>query len=177
MEDFRIGKRLSEITSEGTSMLHQRFSDLKSCFLFCAPTGVARLNHHFISFSFCYLLVSVSRTTKVMSLHRYFKSNSANRVPTNVIPVAGTIAELMANKQNEVSKAIKNMGTRGEKGKKYKKYNDKKRSEVAKVALNSGVRSAGRRYGIVESTIRGFIKSYKEAKAASDKDISLLPTK
>ena len=40
------------------------------------------------------------------------------------------------------------MGARGAKGKKYEKYDDKKLSEVAKVALNSGVRSAGRRDGI-----------------------------
>ena len=112
-----------------------------------------------------------------MSLHKYFKSHSADRMPTNVIPVAGTIAELTANEQNEVSGALKNMGARGSKRKKYEKYDDKKRSEVAKFALNSGVRSAERRYDIAESTIRGFIKSYKEAKAASKMDISSLPTK
>ena len=61
-----------------------------------------------------------------------------------------------------------------------KKYDDRQRAETAKFAINAGNRSAQRLYGINESTVRGFIKSYKDkAASASSKDenISSLPHK
>ena len=48
----------------------------------------------------------------------------------------------------------------------YKKHDAEFRYQVAKEALASGVRPTGKKYGISESTIRGFIKSLKEHEVA-----------
>ena len=116
-----------------------------------------------------------------MSLHKYFKTKStASVIETlaTVIPVAATIAELTPNEQNEVAKAIKNIGGKKKQKTSYSKYDDKQRSEIAKFAIQSGNKSS-RRFGVPESTVRGMKRSYNEAKAAAPTNdtIKLLPPK
>ena len=117
-----------------------------------------------------------------MSLHKYFKTKStASVIETlaTVIPVAATIAELTPNEQNEVAKAIKNIGGKKKQKTSYSKYDDKQRSEIAKFAIQSGNKSASRSFGVPESTVRGMKRSYNEAKAAAPTNdaIKLLPPK
>lgn len=115
-----------------------------------------------------------------MSLHKYFApTNRGNTSKRNLsaIPVAATIAELTSNEQNEVVEAIKNVDGKKKRGP-YVKYDDHKRSEVAKFAVTTAIKTASSKYGIPENTVRHFVKSYTEAKAAApNKDISSLPHK
>ena len=96
-----------------------------------------------------------------------------------VIPVAATIAELTQNEQNVVAEAIKNIGGKKKQKTSYSKYDDKQRSEIAKFAIQSGNKSASRRFGVPESTVRGMKMFYNEAKAAAPTNdaIKSLPTK
>ena len=119
---------------------------------------------------------------KKISLHKYFKTKStASVIETlaTVIPVAATIAELTPNEQNEVAKAIKNIGGKKKQKTSCSKYDDKQRSEIAKFAIQSGNKSASRRFGVPESTVHGMKRSYNEAKAAAPTNdaIKLLPPK
>ena len=115
-----------------------------------------------------------------MSLHKYFSSQKRNQQSsiTDAIPVAATVAELTVNERREVTEMVANVvGSKpAAKRKKHQKYDDKQRADVAKYALANGSRSAERRYGITESTIRGFVKSYKERmESGTQKDITSLP--
>ena len=115
-----------------------------------------------------------------MSLHKYFKSNDGNRKQLDAIATAGVIAELTTLEREKVATAIRNIGSKGkEKAKKktttYEKYDGHKRIEVAKFALKSGLRPAARKFNIAFSTVQGFVASYKEAKATSEKELTSLP--
>ena len=102
---------------------------------------------------------------------------SVTETLATVIPVAAT--ELTPNEQNEVAEAIKNNGGKKKQKASYSKYDDKQRSEIAKFAIQSGNKSASRRFGVPESTVRGMKMSYNEAKAAAltNDAIKSLPTK
>ena len=111
-----------------------------------------------------------------MSLHKYFKSNDGNRKQIDAIATARVIAELTTLEREKVTTAIRNIGSKGkEKAKKkatmYEKYDSHKRIEVAKFALKSGLRPAARKFNIA----LGFVASYKEAKATSEKELTALP--
>ena len=118
-----------------------------------------------------------------MSLHKYFKPANVNR-NVDSVPVSATIANLTSAEQQEVENAIKNLEEKhtsaaSSSKKTYVKYDEHLRCEVAKFALNGSNKSAARKYGIPLTTVRGFVKSYKEKKSAVDDnvDISQLPQK
>ena len=53
----------------------------------------------------------------------------------------------------------------------YGVYEGEMRAEIAKWVLLNGCRPASSKYGIAESTIRGFIKSYKASQSTDGRDI------
>lgn len=59
----------------------------------------------------------------------------------------------------------------------YGKYDGELRAEIAKWAISNGCRPAAKKYDIAESTIRGFIKSYKDEAAMDGKGLDTIPRK
>jgi len=61
----------------------------------------------------------------------------------------------------------------------YVDYDGNTQAEIAKWAMANGNRPASAKYNIPESTIRGFVKSYKEGKLADDhgNELQSLPRK
>ena len=116
-----------------------------------------------------------------MSLHKYFKPTNTSR-NAECVPVAAAIANLTSCEQQEVENAIRNLdekpsgSTTGCK-RKYVKYDERLRCEVAKFALNGNNKAAARKYGIPVTTVRSFVKSYKETVLENDANVSVLPQK
>ena len=64
------------------------------------------------------------------------------------------------------------------KKKAYVKYDEKLRCEVARFAIKGSIKSASRKYDIPVTTVRGFVKSYKEKQSENpNKEISTVPQK
>ena len=117
--------------------------------------------------------------TYKMSLHKYFKP-SCSKESVDAIPVAATIAELTAHETDEVSTQIQSLGKKQPVNKKkYVKYDEHKRCEVAQYAISAGNKSAARKFGIPLTTVRGFVKSYKELTVVKNpkEKITTLPEK
>ena len=57
----------------------------------------------------------------------------------------------------------------------YGEYDGEMRAEIAEWALLNGCRPASSKYGIAETTIRGFIKFYKASQSTDGKDIDSVP--
>ena len=116
-----------------------------------------------------------------MSLHKYFKP--ANARTASCVPVAAAIANLTSCEQQEVEKAIQHLNdkpscsTSNNNKRKYEKYYERLRCEVAKFALNGSNSAAARKYGIPITTVRGFVKSYKEKVQDDDSNVDTLPQK
>ena len=103
-----------------------------------------------------------------MSILRYFK-----KVSDDTLEIAAAESHLS---NNELSSVMKTIGEEScvkapeKKKRKYVDYDQFRRAEIARWATKNGARAAGRKFGIPESTVRGFVKCYKAAG-----DVEVLP--
>ena len=106
-----------------------------------------------------------------MALLKYFR-----KVSNDNIALASASSGLKEAAENEVNQQLLLDAPQPKAKKKtnsYGEYDEFQRAEIAKWGIVHGIRPAARKYCVPESTIRGFIKSYKEAKQENDELIQL----
>lgn len=95
-----------------------------------------------------------------MALFKYFKKIE------DTVSESAQASGLGDSEQNEVQKQLQMISEPQPKKKrqKYGDYDKLQRAEIGKWAIVYGIRPAARKFGVPESTVRGIVKSYKEAK-------------
>ena len=111
-----------------------------------------------------------------MALFKYFK-----KVDEDVIATCSANTGLQEAEEDAVRRQLRLVDTPATKKKRtnYGEYNELIRADVAKWGMVHGIRPAARKFGVPESTVRGFMKYYKTlvSNGTDDNPVNKLPRK
>ena len=108
----------------------------------------------------------------IMALFKYFKKVE------HTVSDSAQASGLKEVEENEVQKQFQSISEPQSKKKRQRggNYHKIQRAEIAKWGIVHGVRPAAKKFGVPESTVRGIIKNYKEAKVENE-ELRELPRK
>ena len=101
---------------------------------------------------------------------RYFCHENKNMMHCRLRTSVSESAQASGLKENEVKNQLQSISEPQPKKKRqrYGNYDKIQQAEIAKWGIVYGVRPAARKFGVPESTVRGIIKNYKEAKVENE---------